>query len=66
MHTIFVSNGKCQLVIKPETELERAQLKELMGKGPVTVDVVNDNYNILDVNVGEALIIRNQPVTREG
>ena len=66
MHTIFVSNGKHQWVIKPETELERAQLKELMSRGPVTIDVVSDNYNILDMNVGDALIIRNQSVKSEG
>lgn len=58
MYYTFTSNGKTQLILKPEKESEYALLKEMLSQGPLIVEMIKDNINILDQNVTDGLIIR--------
>lgn len=55
MKVHIVSNGNLSMVISPETEIEKLQIKELF-QGPVTA-TVSDTVQILGKNIVDCVVI---------
>lgn len=62
METIFISDDQVQLVLIPNTELDRLFLSKLSDIGPVEIELVRQPIGILGKSVKDAVIIRSKPV----
>lgn len=60
METIFISNEKVQLVLVPETEIDRLLLTKLSEDGPIEVELVRQPIGVLGRSVKDALIVRSK------
>lgn len=66
METIFISDEKVQLVLVPDTELDRLLLNKLSEAGPVEVELIRQPVGVLGRSVKDAIIIRTKPVSNAG
>lgn len=66
METIFISDDKVQLVLVPDTELDRLLLNKLSEAGPIEIELVRQPIGVLGRSVKDAIIIRSKPVTYAG
>jgi hypothetical protein len=57
MKVLTLLNGTIQLVLVPETDLEKEVVKQLNG---ASATLVSDNNNILNHNVGGGLLIKTE------
>lgn len=62
METIFISDDKVQLVLVPDTELDRLLLSKLSEGGPIEIELVRQPIGVLGRSVKDAIIIRPKPV----
>lgn len=66
METIFISDDKVQLVLVPDTELDRLLLNKLSEAGPIEIELVRQPIGVLGRSVKDAIIIRSKPVNNAG
>lgn len=66
MESIFITDDKVQLVLVPNTELDRLLLNKLSDTGPIEIEMVSQPIGVLGRSVKDAIIIRSKPVSNAG
>lgn len=66
METIFITDDKVQLVLVPDTELDRLLLTKLSEAGPIELELVRQPVGVLGRSVKDAIIVRTKPVSNAG
>lgn len=61
MKVLTVTNGTTQLVLVPDSELEKELIKELVG---ATASGISDGHSILGHNVNGGLLIKREKVEK--
>lgn len=66
METIFISDDKVQLLLVPDTELDRLLLNKLSEAGPIEIELVRQPVGVLGRSVKDAIIVRPKPGNHAG